>query len=157
MPPAPPFPPSPPSPGGCCYEVPRTIHVETGYLPPSGGFTNQPYFVIPKCVRKVAFYVTYTRGAPGGFVVVRLMWGDGVTESQETLLDLATFTNEPLSSQNTYLQEMNGPTPSDGNPISFVIEGIVPGGAKTARLIAAEKGVPGAPGIVGITLTAATD
>lgn len=151
--PMPPF----PGPSGCCFEIPRIIHLGTGYLPPSGGFTNQPYYVIPQCVRKVAFYVTYARSAIGGFAVVRLMWGDGVTESQETLLDLSTFINEPISSQNMYLQEMNGPTPADGNPISFIVEGIVPGGTKTVRLIAAEKGKPGAPGTIGITLTASTD
>jgi hypothetical protein len=85
------------------------------------------------------------------------MWGDGVTEVQETLLDAVAPGVEPVTAQNMYLQEMNGPVPSDGRPISFIVETRVPGGAKTVRLIAAEKGVPGSPGYINITLTAATD
>lgn len=147
-----------PSPGECCYyEIPRVIHLATGHLPPSGSFTDQPYYTIPTGIRRIAFYVTYTRGAPGGYMSVRLMWGDGVNEIQETLLDCSVPTNGPITTQNMYLQEMNGPVPQDDNPISFIVETRVPGGAKTVRLIAAEKGVPGAPGIAGITLTAATD
>jgi len=142
----------------CCdYEVPRVIHLVTGPIPPAGNFTSQSSYLIPTRIRKIAFYVTYTRGAPGGYPVVRLMWGDGVAETQETLIDTSVDPVQPVTSQNMYLQDLDGPIPPDGYPISFIVETRVPGGAKTVRLIAAEKGVPGAPGTIGITLTAATD
>lgn len=153
--------PCPPAPSGpCCdYEIPRTVHLSTGYLPPSGAFTDQPYYVIPRGIRKIAFYVTYTRGAVGGYATLRLMWGDGTSEAQETLVDLSlTDTSpDPYAPQNLFLQEMNGPVPPSTAPVTFIIEAGVPGGAKTARLVASEKGVIGSPGMIGITLTASTD
>jgi hypothetical protein len=153
--------PCPPAPSSSCcdYEIPRTVHISLGYLPPSGSFTDQPYYVIPKGIRKVAFYVTYIRGAAGGYAVLRLMWGDGTTEAQETLVDtsISDTSPDPYAPQNLFLQEMNSPAPTNGSPVSFIIESGVPGGSQTVRLIAAEKGVPGAPGMLGITLTASTD
>jgi hypothetical protein len=155
-PPLPPMP-MPPFPVCCDFEVPRTAHLATGVLPAGGAYTGQPAYSIPRGIRDVTFYVTYTRGAPGGYPSVRLLWGDGTTESQETIIDVHTSGTEPTSAQNLFLQEMNGPVPADGNPISFIVEGSVPGGASTARLIVAEKGAPGTPGTAGITLTASTD
>lgn len=157
VPPCPPFPPCPPKPANCCEEIPRTIHLLTQPLPPSGNFTNQPPYLIPDCIRKIAFYVTYAYGAPGGYAIVQLRWGNGTEESSETLIDHSINVVEPNSFQNLYLQSMNGPTPANSSPITFIIEAVVPGGAKTVRLIATEGGNPGIAGTCGITLTASSD
>lgn len=146
-----------PRPVECCIEIPRTIHLLTQRLPPSGNFTNQPPYLIPDCIEDVTFYITYARGAPGGFAIVRLIWGNGTEEAQQTLIDLDIIISQPNSLQNTFLQDLESPIPPTDAPITFMIEASVPGGSKTVRLIAGEGGVPGAPGTIGITLTASTD
>jgi len=146
-----------PSPGSCCaFEIPRAVHLGTGVLPPAGGYTNQAFYVIPQGVRRVTFYITYSRGAAGGAARLRLMWGNGTEETQETLVDTDITINNQTSSQSMFLQELDGPVPPDSSPVSFMLETSVPGGARTVRLIASEGGVPGSPGTIGITLTAAT-
>jgi hypothetical protein len=151
-----PVPPIPPS-GSCCpFEIPRTVHLLTQILPPSGNVTSQPPYMIPHGVHHVTFYITYTRGAPGGFPTFYILWGNGVEETQETLVDSCITISSPYSTQNMFLQDLDGPAPQDNNPISFILYVTIPGGSTTVRLIASEKGVPGAPGTLGITLTASS-
>lgn len=143
--------------GGCAaFEVPRTVHREFLPLPAAGAYTDQPVWRIPQGIRRVTFYVTYQRGAAGGYAALRLMWGNGQEESQETLVDCEILVEGDESSQHLYLQELDGPVPPDSSPITFILQTTAPGGARTVRLLAAEEGVPGSPGVLGITLTAAT-
>jgi hypothetical protein len=158
----PPSVPSNPSGGKCCpggYEVSRQIHLPTGVLPAGGHYTNQNKFPVPTGIRRITFYITYTRGAVDGYAVFRLLWGNGTEEIQETLLD-TDIIEEPGDNvhvgQDLFAQDLFGPAPNDNNPVSFVLYARVPGGATTVRLVAAEKGVPSTPGTVGITLTAST-
>lgn len=147
----------PVSTGSCSgYEVPRTVHLEYLQLPAGGAFTTQPSWHIPQGIRRVTFYITYARGAAGGYASLRLMWGNGQEESQETLVDCEITVNGDESSQNLFLQELDGPVPPDSSPITFILQTTAPGGARTVRLLAAEEGMPGSPGTLGITLTAAT-
>ncbi len=156
--PPPPMPPGPVNPQcPCDFEISRAIHLDKQFLPPSGNFTNQAPYVIPAGIRHVTFYITYTYGAPGGYALLRLIWGNGTEEAQQTLIDTDITIVQPNSLQNTLLQDLEGPIPSTTAPVSFMIEASVPGGATTVRLIAAEGGIPGAPGTIGITLTASTD
>lgn len=138
------------------FEIPRAVHLANGVLPPGGALTNQPAYTIPQAVRSITFYVSYVRGAAGGYASLRLLWGDGSAEYSETLLDTTIVVDDPVANQNLHLQEFDGPVPTDGNPVNFLIEASIPGGARTARLIAAEKGTPSTPGTLGITLTAST-
>jgi hypothetical protein len=101
--------------------------------------------------------VTYSRGAPGGYALLQLLWGNGTDEAQSTLIDNDITIEQPFSFQNTFLQDFEGPQPASDNPITFLIETSVPGGVTTVRLIATEGGAPGAPGTIGITLTASGD
>ena len=87
---------------------------------------------------------------------MRLLWGNGQEESQETLVDSDISISGETSIQSMFLQELDGPTPSNNDPLNFVLETTVPGGARTVRLVAAEKGETGIPGTLIITLTAAT-
>jgi hypothetical protein len=142
----------------CCpSEIPRAVHLATQVLPPLGSFTNQQPYRIPHGIRHITFYITYTCGAPNGYAVFRLFWGNGVEETQETLVD-ATFNSISSAevAQDMSILDLNGPIPTNNNPVNFTLEVGVPGGATTVRLIAAEQGVPGAPGTIGITLTAAS-
>ena len=150
--------PCPPSPSGRCesFEIPRAIHLAFGLLPPSGAYTNQAPYIIPHSIRNITFFLSYTRGILGGFPALRLLWGNGQEESQETLVDSDISISGETSIQSMFLQELDGPTPSNNDPLNFVLETTVPGGARTVRLVAAEKGETGIPGTLIITLTAAT-
>lgn len=148
----------PTNPRSCSsFEVTRQVHIQTGPLPDSGSFTTQNAFPIPTGIRKFAFYVTYSRGAERGYPVFRLLWGNGVEETPETVLDSDINPGgSPFVSQNLFVQDLYGPTPVSDDPVTFVLYASTPGGATTVRLIAAEKGVPATPGTIGITLTAST-
>lgn len=130
-------------------EIPATMHLLTGTLPSSGAYTDQAPYQIPHCIRKISFYVTYQRGAPGGNASFKIMWGNGIGEYAETIIDYGD--QSPLS-----FQTLTGPTPTDDNEIKFVIYMTIPGGCVSARLIAAEAGVPGSPGTCSIILTASS-
>lgn len=141
----------------CSFELPRSVHISYGVLPSSGQFTDQTQYQIGTGIRKITFYITYQRGAAGGSAIFRLLWGNGVEEIQETILDLDVIgQTASTQSQNLYLQDLNGPTPDDTNPISFVLYTTVPGGSTRVRLIAAEKGSILFPGNLGVTVTAST-
>ena len=153
------LPPTPPQPSHCCCEVeiPRTIHLPYGRLPSTGEFTSQTKYLIPEGVHKIAFYITYAYGAPGGYVLLKILWGNGTEETPQTLVDFDITIIQPNSLQNMLVQNLEGPIPQNVDPISFLVEANVPGGATTVRLIAAEGGIPGIPGCLGITLTASSE
>jgi hypothetical protein len=141
----------------CCPSIPRVVHLSTRVLPPLGAYTSQQPYNIPCGMRHITFYITYIRGAPSGFAVFRLFWGNGVEETQETLIDASfNLISSAEVSQDMSILDLNGPIPINNNPINFTLEVGVPGGATTVRLIAAEQGVPGVPGTISITLTAAS-
>lgn len=142
----------------CSFEIPRVVHLLTQNLPTGGAYTQQPPYLIPSRIRTIIFYITYTRGAAGGFGLFKLMWGNGTEEIQSTMIDLDYHGINPANSmQDMYVNVLKGPEPIDNNPVSFGIEAKIPGGSTTVRLLAAEGGVLGAPGVVTITLTAASD
>lgn len=152
------IPPAPSPASQCCpYEIPRVVHLPVQTLPISGAWTNQAVYAIPERIRQMTFYVTYTRGAAGGYPHFKLLWGNGVEETQETMIDM-NYEVLPTSTavQNMYLQNLDGPIPNTDAPVNSILHVCVPGGATTVRLLAAEEGQPGAPGSAGITLTAAS-
>ncbi len=100
--------------------------------------------------------MTYIRGADGGYPVYQLLWSNGVEETQETMIDMDFTILDPSTvSQDMFLQNLSGPIPDSDNAVNSIFRVCVPGGATCVRLIAAEKGVIGTPGTLGITLTAA--
>ena len=92
----------------------------------------------------------------GGRAALKLLWGNGVEEVQSTMVDEGFVDVNDTSFQNMLLSVYNGPAPIDDSFVLFQIEAVVPGGAKTVRLLAAEAGNPGSPGVAEITLTAST-
>lgn len=130
-------------------EIPATMHLPIGPLPAAGAYTDQFPYQVPHCVRRLSFYITYQRGAPGGYATFKIMWGNGVDEYSETIVDYGN--PSPLS-----LQTLIGPAPIDDDEVKFVVYMTIPGGCVSARLLAAETGMPGTPGICSITLTASS-
>jgi len=143
----------------CCpFEIPRVVHLTIQVLPAGGAYTTQPVYEIPSRIRKIMFYVTYKRGIAGGYANFRLMWGNGTEEIQSTMIDL-DFVNidTARSRQDAFMNDFKGPKPINDNQVNFAFETNVPGGSTTVRLLASEGGQVGAPGIISITLTAASD
>jgi hypothetical protein len=134
--------------------VARTAHLASAALPAAGAFTAQTAYTIPEGIKRIAYLVTYTRGAAGGFVRLRLMWSDGTDEAREAVVDAAVTVAAPNGRQPVYLSELDGPVPADGSVIRWTVEATVPAGMLTGRLLAAEAGVVGTPGTASITLTA---
>ena len=143
----------------CCpFEIPRVVHLLEQNLPINGAFTNQSVYTIPSRIRKIMFYVTYQRNLAGGYGLFRLLWGNGTEETQSTMVDLDfTGVDTARSQQDSYMNDFKGPEPTTNNCINFSFETNVPGGATTVRLLVAEGGQVAAPGIISITLTAASD
>lgn len=136
--------------------IPRTVVLPSQVLPLGGQFTSQAPYSLPVAIRDVSFYVKYVRGVPGGFPVVRLMWGNGFEETQSSIINatFATFDGKIATNQ-VRLNDLVGPIPDDDSPVWFLIDSPVPGGSTTARLLIAEGGVIGIPGTAEITLTGA--
>jgi hypothetical protein len=128
-------------------DIPRTIHKASGTLPFGGTYTNQSSFIIPEGIRRITYWVMYTRGASGGYPLFKVMWGNGTEEGQDPVL-----TNG--SSPTLSLRPIRGPSPLDGAPVSLPIILRVPGGATTGRLLVAEGGTPATPGTCQVTITA---
>jgi hypothetical protein len=142
----------------CCpFEIPRVVHLFTQVLPAGGAYSTQPAYQIPDRIREIIFYVRYKRGMEGGFPSLRLLWSDGEKEFQSSLRDVGFYSkNTALTSQDIFLNDLNGPEPSDDNWVNFLIETNRPGGTTSVRLLAAELGKPMAPGQIEITLTASS-
>jgi hypothetical protein len=142
----------------CSIQIPRTVHIPAGtQLAAGGACTDQPVYSIPEGVRNVTFYITYTRGAAGGYPKFRLLWGNGVEETQETMVDMNFSVLSPSTvSQDMFLQNLTGPVPDTDDPVNSILHVCVPGGATTVRLLACEEGAPANPGTVGVTLTASS-
>jgi hypothetical protein len=142
----------------CSIEIPRTVHIPDGTMLPTGGAcTDQAVYDIPDGIRNISFYTAYTRGAVGGYPKFRLLWGNGVEETQETMIDMNYDVLSPSTvAQGMYLQNLTGPIPDTDNPVNSILHVCVPGGATTARLLACEEGTPATPGTIGVTLTASS-
>lgn len=150
---------SPPCPPvSCCsFSISRVVHLPVGPLPNNGVFTDQNKYQIPTGITKITFYLSYKRGAPNGYAKLKLLWGNGVEETQETVIDISIDQSPgPYVTQPLYLQDIQCPIPTDDLTINFMIHASIPGSSKTVRLLAAEQGIPGIPGILGITLTASS-
>jgi hypothetical protein len=142
----------------CSIEIPRTVHIPAGTVLPIGGAcTDQAVYSIPEGIRNISFYTTYTRGAVGGYPKFKLLWGNGVEETQETMVDMNFAVLSPSTvAQDMYLQNLTGPVPDTDDPVNSILHVCVPGGATTVRLLACEEGVPANPGTIGVTLTASS-
>ncbi len=141
---------------GCCDDevISRTVVLPEQTLPVGGQFTTQVAYVLSPKIRRVTFFVKYAQGVTGGFPVVRLMWGNGSEETQASIIN-GTFASfgAALATNQIRLNDLVGPVPNSDDPINFLIESTVPGGATSVRLLIAEGGMIGIPGSAEITLT----
>lgn len=139
------------------FFIPRTVHIPSSTLPAGGGFTAQGFFPVPRGVREISYWITYTRdpaGADTGYPAFLVQWGNGVEEAYELVLDRGSLTvAQPLGLFNTYIEAPLGPIPASDSPLVYVLPVVAPYGASTARLLVAEKGDVNAPGDILVAYT----
>lgn len=129
-------------------------------LPGAGAFATGDASVMPG-TKRVTTWITYTRGAAGGYPAIRA-WSKPMPSAsvpapgfyRVPILDLASFAPAaPEGRENFYLEELLGPIPADGNPINYELTWVLPANAAIFRLQLAERGVVGTPGTVAVLWT----
>jgi len=138
------------------FELARTVYQPSIALPAAGAFLTPGQFTVPAGITEIAFWVTYTRGAAGGFPYLQVLFGNGTEEGNDISIDQTVVVVQPVGTQNIYDQQLAGPIPASAAAITYVIAVKVPRGATRIRMIAAEGGVPGTPGTIAIALTGGT-
>jgi hypothetical protein len=134
--------------------VARTVHLASVALPAAGAFTTQAvYAPVSGLSRYIAFWVTYTRGAVGGFARFKVEWGNGTETATELIIDETLTATAPTARQSGYLYELDGPVPANASALSYlvILENTI--GATTVALRSAEAGVTGTPGTIAIATT----
>lgn len=133
--------------------IPRIVLYDI-VLPAAGVFNTPAFTAVPIGTKRVTFWVTYTRGAVGGFPALRAQWSNGVERANEAVEDIASLAvTQPIGSVNVYQHEILGPIPADGTAIVYPLVFAVPDGTTSVRLIGAERGIPATPGRLAVTLT----
>jgi hypothetical protein len=129
---------------------PLVAHLASGALPGAGGFTSQAFTTIEEGITEVSFVVTYTRGAAGGFALLRPQWSDGSKTISPTTVNKTPESVNGYARRRLYLEELQGIAPDDANALSFDVSFGVPRTATGVRLLAAEGGAVGTPGTIEI-------
>ena len=132
--------------------LPRTVHLASGPLPAAGAFTSQAPYDVSGGLDEVTCWVTYTRGAAGGYPILWPMWGNGTEEGIDVAIDQIVTVSDPVGDQRVYEQQIEAPHPSGADAIVFCLPIRVPKGATTFRLLAAEAGVIATPGTMAIAI-----
>lgn len=138
------------------FEIPRTVYIASTPLPGGGAFTGDTAFAVPAGIRWITFWVTYTRGAAGGYPIFRIFHGNGVEEGNDIVIEQTAAVVQPIGNQSFYLQELSGPVPATNDPLVYVIPVRVAVGSTFMRLRAAEAGVVGTPGTIAVTYAGGT-
>jgi hypothetical protein len=138
------------------FELARSVYLASQALPAAGAFVIPSQFTVPAGITEISFWVTYTRGAVGGFPYLQVLFGNGTEEGNDISIDQTVVVAQPLGTQNIYEQQLAGPIPATGAAITYVIAVKVPRGATTIRMIAAEGGVTATPGTIAVALTGGT-
>jgi hypothetical protein len=138
------------------FEVARTVYAPSTALPAAGAFTNPSAYTIQAGIRYVTFWITYTRGAAGGFALLKVLFSNGTEEGNDIVIDQSVTVAQPFGTQPIYEQVIQAPAPADANPIVFVLPVKVAVGSTNVRLLAAEGGVVGTPGTMAIAVASGT-
>lgn len=132
---------------------PETL-IPSGALPAWPTFTAPAPTAGPAGSKRVTFWVTYTRGAAGGFPVFRVSASyPGGASFRIPLVDQASFlAANPNAVLKFYMEELEGPVPADGLPIKYELTFLLPANGN-AFLAVAERGVPATPGTIEVEYT----
>ena len=132
--------------------IARSEHQASAPLPAAGAFTNQALFVIPEGVVGITAFITYTRGAAGGKVRMRPVFGNGTETARQTSVTSSVESGGTVVDQ-VALRDIDGPVVDTASAYTFEIHFEVPFGATAFALYGAEIGVPATPGTYAAAIT----
>ncbi len=129
-------------------------------LPAAGAFTSGDA-LLQAGAKRVTTWITYTRGAVGGYPAFRALSQPMPSATVPTpgfyrvpILDLSSFAAAaPEGMENFYMEELLGPAPADASPIAYELTWVLPANAAIFRLQVAERGVVGTPGTIEVLWT----
>jgi hypothetical protein len=100
--------------------ISRLDHIASQVLPAAGAFLTPAWQPIPKGTTRVTYWVTYTRGAAGGFPRFEAHVSNGVDDAREIIQDDSTLaTAQPNGRISMLLEQLDGPQPDDGSAITY--------------------------------------
>lgn len=150
---------SPETPGGDpVANLPYTPNFELGLQPllasqalPAAGAFVAGTATLALGTKRVTFWVTYDRGAAGGFPVIRISTRATAAQSfhRVLIMDLSSFlATAPEGEINVYLEGLLGPAPATDDPIRYDVTVVLPANASEFQFEIAERGVTATPGTV---------
>jgi hypothetical protein len=144
------------------FVVPLADHITSTVLPGAGSFlgpnvAGSPLNLTPG-TKRVTFWITYTRGAAGGYPAFRVFVNNNTTGGATfhiPVLDFASFVAAAEEGTTKfYCEELEGPPPPDANPLSYELTYTLPANARHVEIQVAERGVVGSPGTIVVKTTA---
>jgi len=111
---------------------------------------------LPPGTKRVTCWITYTRGAAGGYPAFRASSRPVASGAyhRTPILDLSSFAAAaPNGAMNFYLEQLLGPIPADAAAITYELTFLIPANAVQFQLEVAELGVPATPGTVAVNWT----
>jgi hypothetical protein len=138
------------------YTFGRFSHRDSAALPGAGAYTTaQAWHTLEdQSVTEVTFYLTYTRGAAGGYPQFRVELGNGTESGVEQVIAESPTIVGAVATRSIYDETLDVQAlhPSDANAVTRPVTLQIPRGTKKIRLLAAEVGVVGTPGTCAITV-----
>lgn len=132
----------------------RQAYVASQTLPAAGAQLDAGLFPIPRGTTRVSYWITYTRGAAGGYCRTEAKYSNGTEEVNENVQDPILTTAQPYGQLTQLLEQQNGPQPADGDPISYCLTyERLPAATTGVRLLLAEAGDTDNPGTVAVAIT----
>lgn len=128
-------------------------HLASAPLPAAGAFTSQVAHSLPPGAAYVSVYLTYTRGAAGGYPVVKAMLGTPSAEGAVAIMDPTVTAAAPAETQPIGPGVLVMAAPADGSPVTLAFTVDVRGGASKFRVLVAEAGVTATPGTCAVALS----
>lgn len=139
------------------FVIDATPYLASQELPAAGAFTTTQTKAVPLGTKRVTFWVTYTRGAAGGYPLFRPYFfggSGGTVQGRLAVLDLSSFAAAaPEGTTNFYLETLRGPAPADDLAIRFQLTFELPAYASFIDLFCAEGGAVGTPGTIEVDYT----
>jgi hypothetical protein len=140
-------------------EIPAFVHCASAALPAAGAWSAQTAWGVPAGISEITFFITYTRGAAGGYPVFCVELGAGGVLSLEQWEDDNPAITDPIGIGSLYdhVRDVRGLHPAGAAAVSRAITVTIPRGVTSIALRAAEAGVVATPGTCAIVAVAGSN
>lgn len=134
-----------------------TQYLASQALPAAGAFTALQTKAVPLGAKRVTYFVSYSRGAAGGYPIFRpysFAGSGGTVQGRSVVLDLSSFAAVGQEGATKfYVEELKGPPPDADGPLLYKLTFLLEPYTTFIDLQVAEGGAPGTPGTIAINFT----